>query len=244
MSKQYKGRSLGPEAGGHIRVGDLLKPIIAFLRRSGIPTAELVMEFQTALKKATQSRSKLKVVHIVIDQEVINIVNRWLRDPAYLNRVGRPDDLPLVGTRSIKSLIKACRAHVEPRKALKQLLEFRVVKHVTPGKYRLIRRLMVFEQKEYLAFEPHFRFLVDAIKAGTSRLTYAKNTSGLFWQCADNYSIQTRYRKAFLRFAHQRGLSFMHELNDWLDEHETRNLSRRGSVGRVGVGLFGISSSP
>jgi hypothetical protein len=244
MSKQHKGRSPGSKPGGHTRAGNLLRPIITFLRRSGIPTTELAMEFQMALRNATQSRSKLKVVHIGFDQEVINIVNRWLRDPAYLNRVGRPDDLPLVGTRSIRSLIKACRADVEPRKALAQLIEFRVVKRVTPRKYRLIRRLMDFGQKDYMAFEPHFRFLVDAIKAGTSRLTHNKNPSGLFWQCADNYSIQTRYRKAFLRFAQQRSLSFMHELNDWLDEHESRSSSRRGSLGRVGIGLFGICSSP
>jgi hypothetical protein len=48
-----------------------------------------------------------------------------------------------------------------------------------------------------------------------------------------------------LRFAKQRSLLFMHEINDWLDEHEgPERKSKKGPMRmrRLGVGLFGISS--
>ena len=123
------------------------------------------------------------------------------------------------------------------------LVEFGIVNRVASGKYRLVRRMVDFGHSEYLPFEPNFRFLVDATRVTTSRLRDAKKTPGLFWQCADNSRIDARHAREFLRFAQQRSLSFMHEMNDWLDQHECKRpyLKRRGiQLKRLGVGLFGI----
>jgi hypothetical protein len=104
---------------------------------------------------------------------------------------------------------------------------------------------MDFWHADYLPFEPNFRFLVDATRAATNRLQSPANRNKLFWQCADNTRIHPRNTKEFLSFVQQRGLSFMHEINDWLDEHESREskvANRRAPTKRLGVGLFGIAS--
>jgi hypothetical protein len=105
---------------------------------------------------------------------------------------------------------------------------------------------MDFWHADYLPFEPNFRFLVDAARAATNRLHSPKDKNSLFWQCADNSRIHLRNTKDFLSFVKQRGLSFMHEINDWLDEHESMEVSvadRRTPKKRLGVGLFGIASN-
>jgi hypothetical protein len=222
---------------------EVLMPIIAFLRRSGMTQRELQLECRRAIHRA--SASKLKVAHIAFGQDSTNIVNRWLRDPAYLNAAGRPADLPLSGNRSIASLLKTCQVSLAPSKAVAMLVEFGVAKKVAARNYRLVRRLMDFGHSEYLPFEPNFRFLADATRVSTNRLRNARKAPGLFWHCAYSLRIDSRNTQEFLRFAKQRSLLFMHEINDWLDEHESSeptNKRRPTRMRRLGVGLFGISS--
>jgi hypothetical protein len=220
---------------------ELLVPIAAFLMKSGLSRAQLVAEFRSAIRHA--SGSKLTVTHMRIGEEASSIVNRWLRDPMFLNNVGRPAELPLRGRRSITALVRAAHANVSPAAALNMLVEFGIVRKIATNKYRLVRRLVDFGHLEYLPFEPNFRFLLDATKVSTSRLRNPKGTPGLFWQCADNPKIHARHASEFFRFAQQRSLSFMHEINDWLDEHESNlTLSSRSRLPmkRLGIGLFGI----
>lgn len=224
-------------------VSALIGPIIGFLHKSGFSKSEILAECRTAIQRVGANRLKLPVVHVEFGKDAIDIVNRWLRDPKYLNRHGRPDELPLAGSRSVTSLVKDCKVAVTPTKALRNLLAFRMVTRVASKKYRLISRSMVFWHEDYLPFEPNFRFLVDAARAATNRLERPRDR--LFWQCADNPRIHPRMTKEFLSFVKQRGLSFMHEINDWLDEHEiteTNNASRKVPLTRLGVGLFGIAS--
>lgn len=229
-----------------LKAADLLEPIIEFLYKSGLSKKQLLAECRSAIRKASTAKSTLSVVHVGFRKETIDIVNRWLRDPGYLNHNGRPDDLPLTGSRSIGSLVKACRVAVTPNNALAQLLEFDIVKRVASRRYRLVRRSMDFGHSDYLPFEPNFRFLVDATRAATNRLQNSKASNKLFWQCADNSRIPPRHTKEFLAFVRHRGLSFVHEINDWLDEHETvevRASRSRIHLKRLGVGLFGIGSN-
>lgn len=224
----------------------LIEPIIGFLYKSGFSKKQLLAEYHAAIRTASLAKTQLHVIHVEFGKDAIDIVNRWLRDPRYLNRNGRPDELPLAGVRSVTSLVKDCKVTVSPSKAIIQLLKFQIVKKVASKKYRLVRRSMDFWHADYLPFEPNFRFLVDATRAATNRLQYPKDRNKLFWQCADNSRIHPRNTKDFLSFVKQRGLSFMHEINDWLDEHESREAKvadRRASTKRLGVGLFGIASN-
>jgi len=234
-----------PEQGQFPITQDLLLPILTFLRKSGIPQSELLQECRSAIRQAAASKSQLKVVRIGSGYVSSSIVNRWLRDPSYLNHAGQPDDLPVRGARSIASLLTACQVTLAPSKVVALLVEFGTVKRVRSGNYRLVRRCLNFMIPEYLPFEPNFRFLVDATLASTRRLGAPHNLPKLFWQCADSTNIHRRHIPDFLRFAQERSLSFMHEVNDWLEEHEVRDPGGRRAqqdLRRLGVGLFGICS--
>jgi len=241
MPSTPKSKNLMPAKSTRQIQRELLIPIMAFLHKSGISKATLLTECREAIQAA--SSSKLKIVHVSIDQDLIGIINRWLKDPVFLNSSGRPDELPLSGKRSVRSLVRASRTKVSPKKALTLMTTYGVATKVSSGKYRLVRRLMDYGHTKYLPFEPSYRFLVDAAKVSTKRLRRTDKRAGLFWQCADNPRIDSRKMREFMQFAQQRGLSFMHEINDWLDEHDcatSRVTKRRQTLKRIGVGLFGI----
>jgi len=220
---------------------ELLTPIMAFLHKSGISKATLLAECRTAIQAA--SSSKLRIVHVSIGQDLIAIVNRWLKDSTYLNSSGRPDELPLNGKRSIRSLVRTSGTKVSPKQALTLMTTYGVATRVSSGKYRLVRRLMNYGHTKYIPFEPNYKFLVDATRVSTRTLKRIDKRAGLFWQCADNPKIDSRKIGDFMQFAQQRGLSFMHEINDWLDANDCatfRVTKSRPNLKRVGVGLFGI----
>jgi Family of unknown function (DUF6502) len=231
-------------------VNDLLLPIVAFLRRSGMSQTQLMSEFREAIRVSYAARPGLKVIRIGFEHLSSTIVSRWLRDPMYLNHAGRPDDLPLTGKRSVTSLAKACQIAMPPRRVIAFLIEFGTVRQISPNLYRLIRRSLNFSIPTYLPYEPNLQFLIDAARASTWGSTLKPRAPRLFWQNAVSTNVSSRYFPEFLRYAKERGLLFMHEINEWLEAHEsqqqeTQSISRRNQkTHRVGIGLFGICRSP
>ena len=106
-----------------------------------------------------------------------------------------------------------------------------------------------FAVPDYIPFEPNFQFLVDAVRASTWGSGITPKAPRLFWQNVASNHVPQKYAAEFLRFAKDRGLTFMHEINDWLEAHEaaagTRALGakKNGNTPRLGIGLFGVCSS-
>lgn len=240
-----------PEGGitSDLKVSDLLNPIAEFLRRSGLSHGQLLAEWHSALQHCAGSKRGVKVVHIGFDKLGVTVVSRWLRDPNYLNRVGRPDDLPIHGKRSFSSLLNACRIDRPAMSVLKTLVQFGTVKKISSRRYRLIRRSVNFAVPNYLPFEPNLQFLVDAARASTWGSSVGPKQPRLFWQNVASTSVPNRHNAEFLRFTRERGLSFMHEINDWLEAHESppgATARRNGGITgarRLGIGLFGVCTT-
>jgi hypothetical protein len=235
-----------PASSSDLHVSDLLIPIAEFLHRSGLSHAQLLAEWRSALQRCSGLKKGVKVVHIGFDELGVTVVSRWLRDPDYLNHVGRPDDLPIRGKRSFSSLLKSCRIERPASSVLRSLMRFGTVKRISPNRYRLVRRSINFAIPNYLPFEPNFQFLVDAARASTWGSAIAPKLPRLFWQNVASHNVPDRYIADFLGFARDRGLIFMHEINDWLEAHEVapRSNTKSGKTlkgtRRLGVGLFGV----
>ncbi len=235
--------SLSPS---ELNVSDLLIPIAEFLHRSGLSQAQLLAEWRSAIQHCSGRKKGVKVVHIGFHELGVTVVSRWLRDPEYLNHVGRPDDLPIRGKRSFSSLLKCCRIERPASSVLSSLIRFGTVRKISPNRYRLVRRSINFAMPNYLPFEPNLQFLIDATRASTWGSAVAPKLPRLFWQNVASSNVPSRYTADFLRFASDRGLMFMHEINDWLEAHE-KSPPPKATIGkalkgtrRLGVGLFGV----
>ncbi|MBS0388529.1 MAG: hypothetical protein JSR15_08605 [Proteobacteria bacterium] len=232
-----------------LEVDDLLVPIVEFLQRSGFTPSDLQSEWRAAIRKCAHARKGVKVVRIGFDKLGLTLVSRWLRDPAFLNHVGRPDDLPIRGKRSIESLLKACAISLPVTAVVNSLARFGTVRRISPNRYRLVRRSVNFEVPHFIPFEPSFEFLIDAVRASTWGSGIEQKKPRLFWQNVASSRVPRRHAAEFLRFAKDRGLTFMHEINDWLEAHEgdsgtdAKKGGPSGEAHRLGIGLFGICSN-
>ena len=232
-----------------LEVKDLLIPIVEFLHRSGFTQSDLLAECRSAIQHSTRAKKGVKVVHIGYDQLGLTLVSRWLRDPEFLNHAGRPADLPIRGKRSFSTLLKSCAIDRPATCVIKSLVRFGTVKQISPTQYRLVQRSVNFAVPNYIPFEPNFQFLVDATRASTWGSGITPKAPRLFWQNVASNDVPQKYAAEFLRFAKDRGLTFMHEINDWLEAHEA--VSGASSIGRqrdnkthrLGIGLFGVCSN-
>jgi hypothetical protein len=218
---------------------------MTFLSRAGLTEPQILSNCRAAIRRGKGISSGPKVACIGTGHDSSIIVARWLRDPTYLNRAGRPEDLPLNGRASLSSLLKDCRIDTPPDSATKVLLQFGTVQKIRGGKYRLVKRYMNYAIPRFLPFEPNIQFMTDAVKATTRGLGIGRPQPRVFCKWVDNARIPRRFEAEFSRFSEMRGLAFLHEINDWLDEHcDAESSSRLSSknVRRLGMGLFGIRS--
>ena len=250
MKKNVRRKSAKSKAPAPPVIGDLLTPIAAFLRRAGNSKPQLMAEWKAAIQKTSRSKRELRVVKIGFEHLGSTTISRWLRDPKYLNHAGRPADLPLKGKTSITTLLKEGGVDRPAKEVASLLEELGTITQVAPSRYRLIRRSMNYIIPEYLPFEPNFRFLVDAARACTWGSGVSPRSPRLFWLNAYSTRVHRRHTGEFLRFCKERGLSFMHEINDWLEAHELpqngRAVSRMkmADLRRLGMGLYGICCDP
>jgi hypothetical protein len=246
MARKSSARTNNASHPSESYVEGLLTPLMTFLSRSGLTDLQIVSLCGSALKKGKIVRSGPKVTRIGPAHDSSIIVARWLRDPTYLNRAGRPEDLPLRGRLSVSSLLKDCGIGTSPAAALNVLLKFNTARRIANGKYRLTKRYMNYSIPGVLPFEPNMQFMTAAVRATTRGLGVDKPQPRVFCKWVDNVCIPRRFEADFSHFAERRGLAFLHEVNDWLDEHchlPLRDQPRRRKMSRLGMGLFAIRSS-
>jgi len=223
----------------------LLGPIVALLQRSGVSDSELVHGFSLALKKARSSKDTIKVLRLGSYYQRGELTDRWIRDPKYTNAAGKPLDLPIRGATSLASLAKDSGVTDRPTEILSMLLKFGNVVKVTRGRYRLVKRYMNYKASGLLPFEPNYQFLIDAISAATRGMGSLDPNQSLYWLNAEHKYVPASCVGEFLEYLRSRGVIFLHEVNDWLDQHAIDGVGKPRSgarVRRVGVGLFPISS--
>lgn len=222
---------------------ELFAPIVGLLLRSGVSETDLTKLFKRALRAASSRRAGPKVYRVETKNLSADLLHRWMRNPKYLNELGKPIDLPLRGSRSVASLMRESSIAGSPERTLAFLLKFKNVRRTKKGEFRLLRRSLNFKISNYLPFEPNYEFMVDAARACTRGIGVSGRSAEVFWQRADTLRLSPDRVEDFLEFAETKGMLFMHEVNDWLDQHAGAKTSARKRPLKVGVGYFGICRS-
>lgn len=222
----------------------LFSPIFALLARAGFSDTEISEICARSLKKASSSKVGPNVFRIGYDYITADLIHRWLRDPKYINSNGKPKDLLLTGNCSFQSLVKESESRASPIAVADLLVKFGTIRKLENGSLRLVRRSLNFAISESLPFEPNLKFLIDAVRSCTRGLAQRSVGPRLYWHCADSRQVERKDVESFLKFSEERSLSFMHEINDWLDQHASNMPKKRlGRIQRVGVGLFAIGEA-
>lgn len=221
----------------------LLGPAAAFLRASGFTKTQALHVFACTFDGVWFKRGRRKVERIGHPLHA-DVLQAWHRRRRYLDATGNPRALTLRGANGFEALTREVDPRIDPLDTLKVLIRYGSVRKVPRGRYRLVRAVLGAATRRTVAFEPTASFLSYANAALSRSLAGAQRKRGPFWYRVEGFCRDEGTERRFRAFARDRGLLFLEELDDWLEAHNARNLTRAQDRRRrrVGVGLFSFRS--
>jgi len=230
------------------RAEALLFPLAAFLSASGWSKNDAERSFSRAFDLSLDTQGSRQIKHIGDPAPYADIVALWLRDRRFLDSGGRAKPLPLQGKVSFATLAREVESKLDPHIAISVLTQFRNIRRIGNGKYKLVSPYFRAYSSKSLAFEPMANFLSDASDTLGRILKRKEKSRGvdLFWRTAETSNLSDAGAKQFFAFSKERTLAFVNEIDEWLEAHRGHgaNESKRGLRRRVGLGVFSIFSAP
>ncbi len=230
------------------RAAALLFPLAAFLRAGGMTQSVAQASFANAFAKALKESSARRFDHIGHPTRYADIVSLWTRDQRFLDKGGRPRFLSMRGKLGFSTLVRESSPNSDPDAVLSVFLRYGNVRKVRRGCYELVRPFFFSTRQKSMAFEPMAYFLSDASMTLGRILRRTRRSRGpeVFWRKVESVDISDVHVKEFIEYVRERSLTFLEEVDDWLEAHRigVKNRVKRGATRRVGLGLFSIYSEP
>lgn len=223
----------------------ILLPVAAFLHGRGLGKKEAAHIFSSAYEQAAKKLHVRGIEYVGHPTLYADVIALWTRDSRFLDKSGRPSELPLSGKNSFSSLVRQISADANPRIVLSVLMRCGTIKRIKQAKYSLIVPFFKTDAPKNMAFEPIAYFLSDASVTLGRMLTkkVPPRTPAPFWRKVETSNLSDSLARKFSVFARERTLTFLEELDDWLDAHKVK--TSNGKVRRrVGIGVFSIYSEP
>jgi hypothetical protein len=229
------------------RATTLLYPLAAFLRAGGLNEDKARASFAAAFRKALKAPKTRRFDHIGHPTRYADIVALWARDKRFLDASGRPKLLSVHGKNGFNTLVRDASPSSNPDAVLSVFLRYGNVRK-TKGLYELVRPFFFSSRQKSMAFEPMAYFLSDASTTLSRILRRTSRTRGpeVFWRKVESDHLSDAHAEKFLEFLRDRSLSFLEEIDDWLEAHGAPRKHRRRTsmTRRTGLGLFTIYSDP
>lgn len=226
----------------------LLFPLAAFLRAGGLSQEEAQASFAAAFEKALRTPNARRFDHIGHPTRYADIVALWARDARFLDRNGRPRLLALRGKSGFNAMVREASPNSKPDDVLAVFLRYGNVRKTKEGRYELVRPFFFSSRQKSMAFEPMAYFLSDASTTlgRILRRTSRTHCPEVFWRKVESDHLSDAHAERFIEFLRDRSLTFLEEIDDWLEAHRTtrKKRGRNSLVRRTGLGLFSIYSEP
>ena len=226
-----------------------LFPIAAFLKDGGLSRMEATEVLLAAYERAGKTFKKQKIKHIGHRIPYQNVIASWIRDKRFLDASGKPRILAMGGRDGFAALVRQGRGQykIDPKTMLSVLLHYGNVRKIGKDRYSLVESFFNSFGFKDLAFEPHASFLADASETLGRMLVGKKKTQARkpFWLRVENVELSAVAARKFNSYIRSRSLTFLEEVDDWLEAHAQKDKKSRSSPRkrRVGLGLFSIDSN-
>jgi hypothetical protein len=192
------------------------------------------------------AKRELKIQHIGHYMGYQEIIALWIKDKRFISNTGHPRLLEETGKNSFATLVREISPNSDSGDALAIFLRYGNVRRTRTGKYKLVRRFFVSDIPGKIAFEPIAYFLTDASTTARHLLRRNENSRGPshYWRKAETTELSDAHARKFSLFAKERSITFLEELDDWLDAHKNEGRRKLKKRRRVGVGVFSVYSDP
>jgi uncharacterized protein DUF6502 len=233
---------------GRARAELLLAPIAAFLHADGLSEREAEQSFKSAFHKARNRANARRIDRIGHPTRYADIVALWTRDTRFIDTTGCPKPLTWAGKAGFRALVSEASPTSDPRAVMLVFTRYGNVRRTKEGKYKLVRPFFLTSGRKRMAFEPMAYFLSDASATLGRILTRTSHSRApeLFWRKVETVCLSETTAKRFIEFVSHRSLTFLEEVDEWLDAQRSAKNDRLAheSFRRVGLGLFSIYSEP
>lgn len=237
MSNQ--GRSQSQQRKIKADAESLLHPVIGFLMASGMSPENIAKTVGDSVSRVKEQGGKTSVNSMKQIDTYRDIVSRWTTRAEFVDKEGAPRELSVGGKFGFKSLVLSVSPATDVEKAIQDLQRYGNIRRQKSGKLKLLKKFLHVTSSKTLAYEPHFSFLSQACDTTGSLLRKKQPEKALrnFWRTAEVVDLPATDLPEFLRFAKERSLTFLQELDEWLRAHSQAKKKGISSV-RAGLGLF------
>jgi hypothetical protein len=204
--------------------------------RTGISRKEVARLREDLTTEATrEGRASEFLVDVGHAAKVLQL---WHSDPRFLDYLGRPIDLPVLGEGStFTALVKAAGRDVPAGAVRAELADAGALVETESGLLRPISRHYVPADvgQDLILGLTHF---VTPVLAGVERNTDGTRRPPFVQRFAYSDSLPPSALEEFRIVSRARAIDFVQSVDDWLLAHETIPQSGSGEAHRVGLGVF------
>jgi hypothetical protein len=171
------------------------------------------------------------------------ILTAWHHDPEFLDKKGRPRNLPMEGEDvSFAGLVKRCGgADVQPTTLLKELIAAGCVKRQTDGRLKVLLRDYIPHNMNAQMVRLWATGLADIATTSSHNLTRGPKEPSRFERAAVNDRIPVAAVKEFRIFLEQEGQAFLEKVDAWLSAHQVAATGQPDDeLTRLGAGAYQI----
>ncbi|MEA3411619.1 MAG: DUF6502 family protein [Pseudomonadota bacterium] len=169
------------------------------------------------------------------------VISGWLEDPAFQDRKGDPDCLPLEGERSFSTLVKQFSGDMPPRAVADELLRVGAMETTPHSEYRLTARGYVpgggvAEKLQVLGTDTS-----DLIETIDHNLSSSSDVAR-FQRKVMYDNVPVEHVPGFRKLSARLGQNVLEQLNTWLSERDRDSNPKAMGNGhaRVGLGIYAI----
>jgi hypothetical protein len=228
------------DGSGHWR--EMLDHLTWFLRRTGVTSEALAIEFQKGLKRHRNLKSLTVPPPEVL--EYARVLTRWVTDPAFVDEHGKPRTLCFRGRGgSFTSLVRHAIPEANPTDVLEILERCGIIERTSDGRIQAISTTF-FPKKgkndaHILGYALHG---IEAMMASARANLTSTDPSGQwcqFLRMASSERFDLKYLPQYDAFSRASALEELERNDQWFRRHEAKGKrSRPGEVGCVGMGIF------
>jgi hypothetical protein len=232
-AQRNRGNLVGDE------LADVLDKVATFFLAAGVTPGALASLFSRSISRSTPKLG----MHFVRDEqtlEQVRAIDIWHTSSKYANAAGKPKRLPIEGKLSIASLMREGGMRADPNKTAKTLVRRGTIQENEDGTFSPTDRIANWRKVGEIAYGPQAAFLMNAVTASTVATNNDRFGQKLFWKFSLSDRLPEHLIDEYLSFVKGQSTTLMRQLDDWLAQHESLSVRRRGkgSPIAVGVGLF------
>lgn len=230
-----------------LAVRTVFRRCLLFFLASGVEEEALRSEFDLAMKWSKKKRVQPKIFRAGPTRPMIDICEKWQRDPSYLNKGGNPRPLPIHGPQSIQSIMLELGIKKDVESVVKLMIKVGSVIRAGRGKYVIPVRGFLAQRAKTVAFEPYAHFLMQAVTAATLRINIKSSDKHSYWSTSTCNGLTEKEMVSFYNFVKRKSPSQLAELDEWFLARKKRIGSRRknrSARNTVAVGMFTCVTEP